>query len=117
MIVRVLMRIARLDLNDVHGPETYPALSADCVGQRTHFFHLTFQHDAFHAEIIVQSNDRCGCDDIMICMELFTVFDPNDNNITCFYETQLAGETAPVEDRQFHLVEPRKIRVSLRCRL
>ena len=49
--------------------------------------------------------------------ELFNVFDANDADITYFYESQLAGETAPVEDRHFHPVEPRQVRVSLRLKL
>ena len=48
--------------------------------------------------------------------ELFNVFDAQDADITYFYESQLAGEPAPVEDRHFHPVEPRQLRASLRYR-
>jgi outer membrane receptor protein involved in Fe transport len=44
---------------------------------------------------------------------LFNVFDRQDNDITYFYESQLAGESAPVSDRHFHPVEPRTVRVTL----
>ena len=48
--------------------------------------------------------------------ELFNIFDANDADITYFYESQLASETAPVEDRHFHPVEPRQVRLSARLK-
>lgn len=44
---------------------------------------------------------------------LYNVFDREDNDITYFYESQLAGESAPVSDIHFHPVEPRTLRVTL----
>ena len=44
---------------------------------------------------------------------LLNAFDEQGNDITYFYESQLAGEPAPVEDIHFHPVEPRTIRASL----
>ena len=44
---------------------------------------------------------------------VYNVFDSDDNDITYFYESQLANETAPVEDIHFHPVEPRTVRVTL----
>ncbi|HMN47088.1 MAG TPA: TonB-dependent receptor [Povalibacter sp.] len=44
---------------------------------------------------------------------VYNVFDSDDNDITYYYESQLAGETQPVEDIHFHPVEPRTLRVSL----
>lgn len=44
---------------------------------------------------------------------LYNVFDSEDNDITYFYESQLANETEPVEDIHFHPVEPRTLRVTL----
>jgi hypothetical protein len=41
---------------------------------------------------------------------VFNVFDAEDNDITYFYESQLPGEAAPVEDIHFHPVEPRTLR-------
>lgn len=46
--------------------------------------------------------------------EVFNVFDTKDADITYFYESRLASETAGVEDRHFHPVEPRQLRVSAR---
>ncbi|MBL8268760.1 TonB-dependent receptor [Steroidobacter sp.] len=48
-----------------------------------------------------------------ISAAVYNVFDSEDNDITYFYESQLAGETAPVEDIHFHPVEPRTVRVTL----
>jgi len=44
---------------------------------------------------------------------VYNVFDSDDNDITYFYESQLANETAPIEDVHFHPVEPRTVRASL----
>ena len=44
---------------------------------------------------------------------IYNVFDSKDNDITYFYESQLAGETDPVEDIHFHPVEPRTVRLTL----
>jgi hypothetical protein len=45
------------------------------------------------------------------------VLDSRDNDITYFYESQLPGESAPVEDRHFHPVEPRTLRLTIETRL
>jgi len=47
---------------------------------------------------------------------LMNVLDSDDRDITYFYESQLPGEAAPVEDIHFHPVEPRSVRVSLQAR-
>ena len=44
---------------------------------------------------------------------VYNVFDSTDNDITYFYESQLAGEAEPVADIHFHPVEPRTVRVTL----
>lgn len=49
-------------------------------------------------------------------LELLNAFDSKDADITYFYESQLAGEAASVEDIHFHPVEPRQVRFSLRYR-
>ena len=46
-------------------------------------------------------------------MDVFNLFDRADDDITYFYESQLQGEAAPVEDRHFHPVEPRTFRLTL----
>ena len=46
-------------------------------------------------------------------MDVFNLFDRKDSDIDYFYESQLRGEAAPVEDIHFHPVEPRTFRVTL----
>jgi outer membrane receptor protein involved in Fe transport len=48
-----------------------------------------------------------------ISLAASNVFDSEDNDITYFYESQLPGEAAPVEDRHFHPVEPRTLRLTM----
>jgi outer membrane receptor protein involved in Fe transport len=44
---------------------------------------------------------------------VYNVFDSDDSDITYYYESQLANESAPVSDIHFHPVEPRTVRVTL----
>jgi outer membrane receptor protein involved in Fe transport len=44
---------------------------------------------------------------------VFNLFDTEDNDITYYYESQLPGEAAPVEDIHFHPVEPRTLRATV----
>ena len=49
-------------------------------------------------------------------LTVFNLFDAEDNDITYFYESQLPGEAAPVEDVHFHPVEPRTFRGTIAYR-
>jgi outer membrane receptor protein involved in Fe transport len=51
-----------------------------------------------------------------IALAAYNVLDSDDNDITYFYESQLPGEAAPVEDRHFHPVEPRTFRATIETR-
>ena len=51
---------------------------------------------------------------IKASMEVLNLLDSDANDITYFYESQLAGESSPVADYHFHPVEPRQVRVTLR---
>lgn len=53
---------------------------------------------------------------LSVSLELMNVLDSDDRDITYFYESQLPGEAAPVEDIHFHPVEPRSVRVSIQAR-
>ena len=44
---------------------------------------------------------------------IYNVLDSDDNDITYYYESQLADEAAPVRDVHFHPVEPRTVRLSV----
>jgi outer membrane receptor protein involved in Fe transport len=48
-----------------------------------------------------------------VSASVYNVFDREDNDITYFYESQLAGESEPVADIHFHPVEPRTVRMTL----
>jgi outer membrane receptor for ferrienterochelin and colicin len=50
---------------------------------------------------------------IKLSAALYNVFDSRDNDITYYYESQLAGESQPVNDIHFHPVEPRTVRMTL----
>lgn len=51
---------------------------------------------------------------VTLSLELLNALDAEDADITYFFESQLPGEAAPVEDIHFHPVEPRQVRLSLR---
>jgi outer membrane receptor protein involved in Fe transport len=51
-----------------------------------------------------------------IALAAYNVFGSDDNDITYFYESQLPGEASPVEDRHFHPVEPRTLRMTIETR-
>ncbi len=49
-------------------------------------------------------------------LDVLNLFDAKDNEISYFYESQLAGEAAPVEDIHFHPFEERGFRFLARMR-
>jgi hypothetical protein len=53
---------------------------------------------------------------LSLTVTVFNVLDRRDNDITYFYESQLAGEAAPVSDVHFHPVEPRSLRAILKMK-
>lgn len=55
-------------------------------------------------------------DNLRLSVDVLNLFDSSDDDITYFYESQLASEVAGVEDIHFHPMEPRSLRVSLTYR-
>jgi outer membrane receptor protein involved in Fe transport len=51
-----------------------------------------------------------------VALAAYNIFDSEDNDITYFYESQLPGEAQAVEDRHFHPVEPRTLRLTVETR-
>ena len=49
--------------------------------------------------------------------DVLNLLDSDDHDITYYYESQLAGETAPVEDIHFHVLEPRTLRLTVKTAL
>jgi len=54
--------------------------------------------------------------DADLTLDVFNVLDREVNDIEYWYESQLAGEAAPVADRHIHPAEPRTARLALRMR-
>ena len=48
-----------------------------------------------------------------VVADMFNLFNRKASDIDYFYQSQLRGETAPVNDTHFHPVEPRSLRVSM----
>lgn len=62
-------------------------------------------------------NAQLGYDvtpNVTLTLSGFNLFDSNDNDITYFYDSRLAGEAAGVGDIHFHPLEPRTVRLTLR---
>lgn len=53
---------------------------------------------------------------VALTLDVFNLADRDVNDIQYFYESQLPGEAAPVEDRHVHPAEPRTLRLSLQAR-
>jgi outer membrane receptor protein involved in Fe transport len=49
-----------------------------------------------------------------LALDVYNLFDRTVNDIEYWYETQLAGEAAPLADRHIHPTEPRTFRLSIR---
>lgn len=50
---------------------------------------------------------------VRVTLEMLNALDERANDITYYYESQLPGEAAPVDDIHFHPVEPRTLRASV----
>jgi hypothetical protein len=53
---------------------------------------------------------------LSVTLSLLNALDSDDNDISYYYDSQLANEGAPVTDVHLHPVEPRTLRVGLRAR-
>ena len=60
----------------------------------------------------LEAGRRIG-DNWRVTAQLFNAFDRKVNDITYYYESQLPGEAAPVDDIHFHPAEPRTLRATL----
>ncbi|MEX1033722.1 MAG: TonB-dependent receptor [Cellvibrionaceae bacterium] len=50
---------------------------------------------------------------LALSLDVLNLFDSDDRDIQYFYESQLPGEPAPVEDFHFHIFEPRSYHLTL----
>jgi hypothetical protein len=53
---------------------------------------------------------------LSVTLSLLNALDSDDNDISYYYDSQLAGEAASVTDVHLHPVEPRTVRVGLTAR-
>ncbi len=53
---------------------------------------------------------------LSVTLSLLNALDSDDNDISYYYESQLANESAPVEDIHLHPVEPRTLRLGVLAR-
>ena len=63
---------------------------------------------------IVNLGARYAWGNVTFGLDVLNALDADDADITYFFESQLTGESDPVEDFHFHPVEPRQLRASLR---
>ena len=74
------------------------------------------EDDSVRSKASVTLNGRVGyqlAKDLQLELEAFNLTDRRASAIDYFYESQLAGETAPVADVHFHPIEPRSLRLTL----
>jgi hypothetical protein len=70
------------------------------------------QTTIFNGEIGYKFSDK-----VRLVLEGFNLFDAKVSDIEYYYESQLMGEPAPVEDIHLHPALPRSARLSLRFSL
>ncbi|MEF9927410.1 MAG: TonB-dependent receptor [Massilia sp.] len=74
------------------------------------------EDDSVRSKASVTLNGRVGyqlAKDLQLELEAFNLTNRRASAIDYFYESQLAGETAPVADVHFHSIEPRSLRLTL----
>ncbi|MBL9133010.1 MAG: TonB-dependent receptor [Verrucomicrobiaceae bacterium] len=79
---------------------------------------LSEDHADIRSRDSLQVNARIGYrkKNWEVALECLNLLNRADNDIAYFYESQLPGEAAPVEDRHVHPIEPRMLRVSVTWR-
>ncbi|MCS0707038.1 TonB-dependent receptor [Massilia aurea] len=74
------------------------------------------EDDSVRSKASVTLNGRVGyqlAKDLQLELEAFNLTNRRASAIDYFYESQLAGESAPVADVHFHPIEPRSLRLTL----
>ncbi len=95
-----------------------PQLGGFFAGLRLRYFgsRPLVEDDSARSGETVLLNAQAGyrfSKDWALTVDVFNVLDRQDDDITYLYESQLAGEAAPVNDRHFHPVEPVSFRVAV----
>lgn len=55
-------------------------------------------------------------DSLQLSLDVLNLFDSDDHDVEYYYESQLPGETMPVQDHHYHVFEPRSLRLYLQYR-
>ena len=50
---------------------------------------------------------------LQLSLDVLNLFDSDDHDVEYYYESQLSGETLPVQDNHYHVFEPRAVRLYL----
>jgi outer membrane receptor protein involved in Fe transport len=95
-----------------------PQLGGFFAGLRLRYFgsRPLIEDDSVRSGETILLNAQAGyrfSKDWALTVDVFNVLDRNDDDITYLYESQLAGEAAPVNDLHFHPVEPVSFRVAV----
>jgi outer membrane receptor protein involved in Fe transport len=101
------------------GVTVRPATDLTVTAQLRHFGSAPLIEDGSvmsDATTLVNLGGYWDIGPLTLAAQVFNVFDAEEADITYFYESRLAGEAAGVEDRHFHPVEPRQLRVSAKYR-
>ncbi|MGZ0656650.1 TonB-dependent receptor [Coraliomargarita sp. W4R72] len=109
-------------LNSVlSGGVTYHSESGFFAGLRARYFGsrpLT-EDGSVESDASLVFNLKTGYDfspNLRLSLDVLNLFDSEDDDITYYYESQLAGEFSGVEDVHSHPIEPRSLRVTLTYR-
>jgi outer membrane receptor protein involved in Fe transport len=95
-----------------------PQLGGFFAGLRLRYFgsRPLIEDDSVRSGETILLNAQAGyrfSPDWALTVDVFNVLDRQDDDITYLYESQLAGEAAPVNDLHFHPVEPVSFRVAV----
>ena len=74
------------------------------------------EDNSVRSQSTVLTNARVGYkvnNTTRVTLDVFNLFNRKASDIDYFYSSQLGGEAAPVDDRHFHPVEPRSVRLSV----
>ena len=114
----------------IDGSDSIPAALDEVIGASINFqpndqFFAYLRHRQFadypldsgaRAAGSSMTNLRLGyevSESLQLSLDVLNLFDSDDHDVEYYYESQLAGETLPVQDNHYHVFEPRAVRLYL----
>tara|TARA_A100001388_G_C28534877_1_gene387404 strand:+ start:177 stop:674 length:498 start_codon:yes stop_codon:yes gene_type:complete len=114
----------------IDGSDSIPAALDEVIGASINFqpndqFFAYLRHRQFadypldggaRAAGSSMTNLRLGyevSESLQVSLDVLNLFDSDDHDVEYYYESQLAGETLPVQDNHYHVFEPRAVRLYL----